>query len=74
MCSVKNVFLEISQNPQENTCARDFFNKVAGHSPAKWEIMKVAYKSGFYLVFREVVVLKVLQNTNVCLEPVDLLN
>ena len=25
MCSVKNVFLEISQNPQENTCARDSF-------------------------------------------------
>ena len=25
MCSVKNVFLEISQNSQENTCARDFF-------------------------------------------------
>ena len=28
-CSVKKVFLEISQNSQENTCARDsFFNKV----------------------------------------------
>ena len=24
-CSVKKVFLEISQNPQENTCARDSF-------------------------------------------------
>ena len=24
-CSVKNVFLEISQNSQENNCARDFF-------------------------------------------------
>ena len=25
MCSVKNVFLEISQNSQKNTCARDSF-------------------------------------------------
>ena len=32
-CSVKKVFLEISQNSQENTCARDsFFNKVAGQA------------------------------------------
>ena len=23
-CSIKKVFLEISQNSQENTCARDF--------------------------------------------------
>ena len=30
-CSVKEVFLEISQNSQENTYARvSFFNKVAG--------------------------------------------
>ena len=30
-CSLKKVFLEISQNSQENTCARvSFFNKVAG--------------------------------------------
>ena len=30
-CSVKKVFLEISENSQENTCARvSFFNKVAG--------------------------------------------
>ena len=29
-CSDKKVFLEISENPQENTCARYFFNKVAG--------------------------------------------
>ena len=26
--SIKKVFLEISQNSQENTCARIFFNKV----------------------------------------------
>ena len=31
ICSVNQVFLEISQNSQENTCARvSFFNKVAG--------------------------------------------
>ena len=31
----KNAFLKISQNSQENTCARDsFFNKVAGLRPA----------------------------------------
>ena len=30
-CSVKKLFLEISQNSEENTCARVyFFNKVAG--------------------------------------------
>ena len=30
-CSMKKVFLEISKNSQENTCARDsFFNKAAG--------------------------------------------
>ena len=28
-CSVKKVFLEISQNSQENSCASLFFNKVA---------------------------------------------
>ena len=29
-CSINKVFLEISQEPQENTCARvSFFNKVA---------------------------------------------
>ena len=27
-CSVKKVFLEISQNPQENTCARVSFVKM----------------------------------------------
>ena len=32
--SVKNVFLEISQNSQESACASLFFNKVAGLSPA----------------------------------------
>ena len=33
-CSVKKVFLEISQNFQENVCAIfSFFNKVAGWPP-----------------------------------------
>ena len=33
--SSRPVFLEISQNSQENTCARvSFFNKVAGLKPA----------------------------------------
>ena len=31
---LKKVFLEISQNSQENSCARVFFNKVAGLRPA----------------------------------------
>ena len=29
-CSIKKVFLEISQNWQENTCASLYFNEVAG--------------------------------------------
>ena len=34
-CSVKKVFLEISEHSQESTCARvSFFNKVAGLKPA----------------------------------------
>ena len=35
MCSVKKVFVETSQNSQENTCAKvSFFNKVACLRPA----------------------------------------
>ena len=33
-CFGKKVFLKISQNSQKNTCARVFFNKVTGLSPA----------------------------------------
>ena len=29
MCSVKKVFLKISQNSQENTCARESFFRLA---------------------------------------------
>ena len=32
ICSVKEVFLQTSQNSQENTCASLFFNKVAGQT------------------------------------------
>ena len=39
-CSVKKVFLEISQNSQENTCARVFFNKVAGLRPYACNFIK----------------------------------
>ena len=34
-CSVKKLFLEISHNSQENTCARVFFNKVAALRPVQ---------------------------------------
>ena len=34
------MFLEIPQNSQENTCARVFFNKVAGLSPKAWNFIK----------------------------------
>ena len=35
ICPAKKVFLKISQNSQENTCAKvSFFNKVAGLGPA----------------------------------------
>ena len=44
-CSVNKVFLEISQNPQENTCARvsflinTFFNK---HQHLWWLLLKTS--------------------------------
>ena len=42
-CSVKNVFLEISQNSQENT----FFNKVAGLRPIKTETLAEVFSCEF---------------------------
>ena len=33
-CSIKKVFLKVSQNPQQNTSARVCFNKVVGLRPA----------------------------------------
>ena len=50
-CSIKKVFLEILQNSQENTCARVFFNKVAGRHRcftvnfAKFLITPFSYKT-----------------------------
>ena len=46
------VLLEISQNSQENTCARDFFNKVAGLKAAT--LLKKDSDTGVFL--------KILQN------------
>ena len=39
-CSVKKVFLETSQTSQENTCAGDCFNKVAGLTPQAYNFIK----------------------------------
>ena len=44
MCSAKKVFLETSQNSQENTCARVFFNKVAGLRPATLRRKRLWYR------------------------------
>ena len=38
-CSVEKAFLEISQNSQENTCARVFFNKVTGFNQQFYEFV-----------------------------------
>ena len=52
-CSLKKVFLEISQSSQENTCARvSFFNKVAGL--ACNFIKKEALAHVFSCEFREI--------------------
>ena len=45
-CSAKKVFLEISQNSQENTCASLYFNKVAGLTLSKqrlWQYFPVTF-------------------------------
>ena len=49
MCPVKKVFLEISQNSQENTCASLFFNKVAGGASnfIKKENLAQVFSCGF---------------------------
>ena len=39
-CSVKKVFLNISQNSQENICAGVFFNKIASLSPQACNFIK----------------------------------
>ena len=49
-CSVKQVFLEISQNSQENTCARLFFNKIACLRPRWFPVNFVKFtRTPFYI-------------------------
>ena len=52
-CSVKRVFCEISQNSQENTCARDSFNNVADLRPATL-LKKESVAQVFYCEFCEI--------------------
>ena len=48
--SVKQVFLEISQNSQENTCARLFFNKIACLRPRWFPVNFVKFtRTPFYI-------------------------
>ena len=56
MCFVKKVFLEISQNAQENTCARVSFSIKACNSIEKETLAQVfscefceIYKNTFYI-------------------------
>ena len=61
-CSVKKVFLEISQNLQENTCVRVFFNKVAGLRPATL-LKKSLWHRCFLVKFAKFLKTPFLQNT-----------
>ena len=65
-CSVKKVLLEISQNSQENTCARAFFNKDAGLKACNF-IKKEDLAQVFSCEFCEIpikkVFLKILHNS-----------
>ena len=67
-CSVKNMFLEISQKSQENTCARDsFFNKVAGQRPVACNfIKKESLAQVFSCEFVKFLRTPFLQNTSGC--------
>ena len=50
-CSVKKVFLEISQNSQESTCARvSFFNNVADLRPKACKFIKKRLWHRYFLV------------------------
>ena len=46
-CSVERVFVEISQNSQENTCASLFFKKVAGWAGLGCIIYPVNFENMF---------------------------
>ena len=58
-CSGKKVFLEISLNSQENTCARDFLNKVAGLRQKKTSLARC-----FPVNFAKLLRTSYLQNTS----------
>ena len=48
-CSLKKMFLKISQNSQENTCARvSFFNKVTGPRSASCNLDILQHSVTFY--------------------------
>ena len=51
-CSVKKVFLKISENSQKNTCASLFFNKVADLRPAT--LLKLTLTQVFSCEFCEI--------------------
>ena len=63
-CSIKKVFLEISQNSQEYTCARvSFFNKVAGLRPGNL-FKKRLWHRCFPVNFVKLLRTPLLQNTS----------
>ena len=64
--SVKKIFLEISQNSQENTCARvSFFNKVTDLRPQACNLVKKeTLAQVFYCEFCEISKNTFLQNTS----------
>ena len=51
-CSIEKIFLKISQNSQENTCAIVFFNKVTGK--ASYLFKKEALAQVFSCEIREI--------------------
>ena len=51
-CSVKNVFLKISQNSQESTCARRFFYPDAGLRLVKKEPLVQVLSCESYEIFK----------------------
>ena len=62
-CSIKQVLLENSQNSQENTCARVFFKKVQGLSPATL-LKKRLWHRCFLVNFTKFLRTSFLQNTS----------
>ena len=62
-CSVKKVFLEISQNSQENTCARDSFLIKLQANPATL-LKKSLWYRYFHVNFAKFLRTRFLQNTS----------